>query len=477
MSNAQNKDQASKIEAMQAVLEEQKSAFLAKSYTSLEERIDRLQRLRIIFADGKQEFAEAISKDFTNRSIHETYVGEIQTILDHIDETIKHLPKWIKNEPRVINKLFLPAKGWVQYQPLGVVGIISPWNYPIVLSMGPLISALAAGNHAMLKPSSAVPNFTKLLSQKITEKFEQSLVHVVEGSGALSKAFSKMNFDQMTFTGSSKVGKVIMNDASENLTPVLLELGGKSPALVHESFDIEDFAVRFCIGKIWNAGQTCVAPDYVLLPKGKTQAFVNAVSERIAKCYPTLVNNPDYTSIINQSAKDNLIAMREDAKEKGATIVECNPANENFEGTQKLPPTFVYDTTEDMRICQEEIFGPLILVKEYETMKEAVAYIRSKPHPLALYYFDFDEARAEYIAENTLSGHFGINQVLTHVAQDGLPFGGVGNSGMGKYHGMDGFKAMSNARSVMKHGSFYTAKYLAPPFTKLHDVLLKSIVK
>lgn len=468
---------ADDVANMQTVLAEQKAAFLQNSNPSLEERISRLETLRAIIVGNKDAFAHAISRDFNGRSTHETMFGEILTLADHLDLTIKHLPKWMKKDTRTIGMLLQPAKGWVQYQPLGVVGIISPWNYPMMLGLGPLISALAAGNSAMLKPSSAVPTYTALLAEKIAQAFPATLIHVVQGSGEISKAFSKMNFDQMTFTGSSKVGRIIMADAAPNLTPVLLELGGKSPAIIHESMDLDEVAIRLTFGKFWNAGQTCVAPDYIMVPKGQTQAFIAAMKRRLATCYPTLASNADYTSIISQSAKNDLIAMREDAREKGASVDEFNPADEQFDHTQKLPPTFVYNTTEDMQICQEEIFGPLMLVKEYNSIDDAIAYIKSKPHPLACYYFDFDDARFTYFAERTISGHLGINQVLSHVAQDDLPFGGVGNSGMGKYHGYDGFKTMSNARSVMKHRHVYATKLITPPFTRLHEFLLKRLIR
>lgn len=478
MSNAVKASEfADDITQIQDILEEQKAAFLQNSNPTLDVRVSRLKKLRKVLVDNKDAFAQAISEDFRGRSVHETQLGEIMTLVDHIDQTIKHLPKWMKNESRALSKLFLPGKAWVQYQPLGVVGIISPWNYPMLLGLGPLISALAAGNSAMMKPSSAIPAYTALLAEKLAAEFSRSVIHVVQGSGELSKAFSKLNFDQMTFTGSSRVGRVIMSDAAANLTPVLLELGGKSPAIIHPSYDMAEAVVRICVGKFWNAGQTCVAPDYIMVPKGKTEEFVRLMKERLTTCYPSFVNNPDYTSVINDGAKADLVAMREDARTKGATVVELNPADEKFDDSPKLPPTFIYNTTEDMKICQEEIFGPLVLVKEYTHIDDAIAYINSKPHPLALYYFDEDEARADYLAKRTRSGHFGINQALTHVAQDDIPFGGVGNSGMGKYHGIEGFRSMNNARSVMKHGSIYSMKLSAPPFGKVADMILRMFLR
>lgn len=453
----------------------QKQAFAAHCNVPLAERINRLTRLRQVLITYQDAFCEAINQDFTNRSVHETKIGELMTVVDHINQTIKHLPKWMKNESRTINILQQPGSGWIQYQPLGVVAIISPWNYPLVLSVGPLISALAAGNHAILKPSSKIANFTAVLKKALAEAFDDSLVAVIEGPTALAAHMSKLPFDQITFTGSGNVGKSIMADAAQNLTPVLLELGGKSPAIVHESMDMADVAARLTFGKFWNAGQTCVAPDYVFIPNERVDEFVTAMQQRISKCYPTLKDNPDYTALIDMRSKQRLESWLAEAKEQGATIIEVNPANEDLTGTQKLIPTLVTQTTTDMLLRQQEIFGPILPIVPYNHIDEAIDYINAHPKPLALYYFDFDEKRLDYLAQHTSSGHLGANHTLTHVTQDDLPFGGVGASGMGKYHGIEGFKTMSNARSVMKQGRLYTMKMIAPPF--VNHFIFKTLFK
>lgn len=468
---------ASDVLSMRQTFEAQRKAFAANRNTDAKMRIRRLEKLKAVFVDNKDAFCEAISADFSHRSIHETQFGEILTVISHINETIKHLPKWMKKDSRSISLLQQPAKGWVQYQPLGVVGIISPWNYPIVLSMGPLIAALAAGNHAMIKPSSAVPNFTRVLAEKFSDAFPSTLVHVVQGSGELSKQFSKMDFNQLTFTGSSRVGKLIMTDAADSLTPILLELGGKSPAVVHGSMDFDTVATRLVVGKFWNAGQTCVAPDYVMVPKGRAHDMAEAVKAHIEASYPTLLTNPDYTSMISADAKAEKLEILHDALAKGATAIEVNPAGEDFEGSQKIAPTIVLGATSTMRILQEEIFAPLMPIIEYDSIDDAISYITARPHPLALYYFDYNDSRADYFAQRTTSGHLGINQLLTHVTQDNLPFGGVGNSGMGKYHGFEGFVTMSNARSVMQHGRVYGMKLAAPPFGKTQELMLDTLIR
>ena len=463
--NAKVSDAMDDVARMKAVLAAQKQAFLQNPNADVALRIERLKKLREVFISKKDEFCKAISADFTNRSEHETLFGELLTVTSHMDLTIKHLPQWVKDESRPVTLLHQPASAHVQYQPMGTVGIISPWNYPIVLSIGPLICALAAGNHVMMKPSSSVPRYTALLAEQFERVFAENLVHVVQGSGNLSAEFSKLPFDQLTFT------------AAENLTPVLLELGGKSPAIIHSSYNYDEAAARLVFGKFWNAGQTCVAPDYVMVPKGHSEVFASAVERRLQHCYPSLKDNRDYTSMINERQKQTVLGILEDARAKGATVLEVNPANDRMEDSQKIAPHLVWNASEDMRIAQEEIFGPLMLIREYDTVQDALSYVASKPRPLAMYYFDNDERRAQQVQSVSTSGHLGINQTLTHVTQDALPFGGVGNSGMGKYHGLEGFRTMSHSRSVMRHGLYFPMRPVSPPFNKMHDLLLKGLVR
>lgn len=366
----------------------------------------------------------------------------------------------------------------MQYQPLGVIGIITPWNYPLLLSIGPLICALAAGNHAMIKISSSSGNFGRILEKALSEAFPQELVSVTNGGGAISDAFCRLAFDKLIFTGSTNVGKTVMSAAAENLVPLILELGGKSPVLVHPSIHLRDVAQRIAAGKLWNAGQTCVAPDYMFLPKGKTAEFIEHFRECVEEMYPDILHNPDYTSIINDRQYNRLQGYLENAREHGAQVVEVNPAHETFSDTRKVPPTLLTGITPDMRIMQEEIFGPLLPIMEYDQIDDVIEFINSRPRPLALYYFDFDQARADYVAQRTHSGHFGQNTVLTHVAQDDLPFGGVGASGMGKYHGPEGFFSLSHERSVMSNPKLYSLKFILPPFNKpIHKLISKTLLR
>lgn len=463
---------------MEEILARQKAAYRRMPFPTAEERIDRLNRLRKVLVKYTEEICQAISDDFGNRSVHETKIGEILTCLEHIKYSVKHVNGWMKPSKRHINALHMPAKGWVQYQPLGVVGIMAPWNYPLVLSVGPLICALTAGNHAMLKISSSSPRFGKVLERALAEAFSEDVVAVINGGGVISDAFCRMPFDQITFTGSPSVGKTVMAAAAENLVPVLLELGGKSPAVVHSSMDLKDVSERLTMGKFWNAGQTCVAPDYVFVPRGRTAELIEGMRHHISNFYPTLRDNKDFTSIINDRQYNRLQGWLEDAAAKGATITVINPANENLDGTRKIAPTLISNVTEDMKVAQEEIFGPILVVREYDSMPQVVEHINDRPRPLAMYYFDYDQDRAERLSRQTHSGHFGINAVITHVAQDDLPFGGVGNSGMGKYHGHEGFLTMSHARSVMMKPRFYALRTILPPFGKpVHKIMYKAFIR
>ncbi|MDV2469749.1 coniferyl aldehyde dehydrogenase [Acinetobacter chinensis] len=463
---------------MQGILEQQKFAYQRYPMPTAKERIDRLARLKKILVKYQDQIAEAINQDYGNRSIAETKIGELLTCLEHIKYYSKNLTGWMKPSKRHIGIIHQPAKGWVQYQPLGVVGIITPWNYPLLLSMGPLICALAAGNHAMIKISSASANFGRVIENALSEAFPQELVAVINGGGAVSDAFCHLAFDKMIFTGSTNVGKTVMAAAAENLVPVILELGGKSPVLVHPSIDLHDVAQRLAVGKLWNAGQTCVAPDYMFLPKGKTAEFTEHFRNCVQQMYPSIQNNPDYTSIINDKQYNRLQGYLEDARNQGATLTEINPKHEDLSGVRKVAPTLLSNVTPDMDIMKNEIFGPVLPIMEYDQIDDVIDFINSRPRPLALYYFDFDQARADYVAQRTHSGHFGQNTVLTHVAQDDLPFGGVGASGMGKYHGPEGFFSLSHERSVMSNPKLYSLKFILPPFNKpIHKLISKTLLR
>ena len=466
------------VQRIHDLLAQQKSAYQRYPVPTAKERIERLARLKKVLVKYQDQIADAISQDYGNRSVSETKIGELLTCLEQIKYYSKNLTGWMKPSKRHVSMLHQPAKAWVQYQPLGVIGIITPWNYPLVLSIGPLICALAAGNHAMIKMSSSSPNFGHVLENILSEAFPQELVSVTNGGGAISDAFSHLAFDKIIFTGSTNVGKTVMAAASENLVPVILELGGKSPVIVHPSSDLKLVAERIAFGKLWNAGQTCVAPDYMFLPKGKTAEFVEQFSQVASSMYPTLAENKDFTSIINDKQYNRVQGYLEDARDQGAKIISINPANENLDAVRKIAPTLLTGVTTEMEILKNEIFGPVLPIMEYDQIDDVIDFINSRPRPLALYYFDFDDARANYVSQRTHSGHFGQNALLTHVAQDDLPFGGVGASGMGKYHGPEGFFGLSHERSVMSIPKLFSLKFVLPPFNKpLVKILEKTFLR
>jgi coniferyl-aldehyde dehydrogenase len=437
-----------------------------------------LASLRRVLAKYQDELAQAASDDFGHRSLDETKFAEILTSLEGIKYYQKNLRKWMRPEKRHVSPLQMPASARVVYQPLGVVGVIVPWNYPIFLATGPLMCALAAGNRVMIKMSGFTPRVGETVKKMLAEAYSEDHVAVFTGRGEISEEFSKLPFNQMTFTGSTNVGRTVMEQAAKNLTPVLLELGGKSPVIVHESYALSDAAERIAFGKCWNAGQTCVAPDYLMLPQGKTQGFVDAFTAQVSKMYPSMLNNPDYTSVINEKQYKRLQGYLEDARAQGAKIVEINPANESFAQSRKIPVTLVTGVTPEMQIMQNEIFGPVLAVMEYSTLDDALNYINDRPRPLALYYFDWNSNRANYVASNTHSGGMCINETMSHVGVDDLPFGGVGASGMGKYHGKEGFMAMSNAKAVLEKPKFYALKFFLPPFNKgLHKFAKNYLLK
>lgn len=470
--------EAAEVQNIHDLLALQKSAYRRYPLPTAQERIERLARLKKVLVKYQDQFAEAISKDYGNRSFAETKIGELLTCLEQIKYYSKHLTEWMKPSKRHIGILHQPAKAWVQYQPMGVIGIIAPWNYPLLLALSPLICALAAGNHAMIKVSSSSHHFGFVLQSALSEAFPQELVAVVNGGGVISDTFSHLAFDKLVFTGSTNVGKTVMKAASENLVPVILELGGKSPVVVHPSIDLKDVAERVVFGKLWNAGQTCVAPDYIFLPKGKTAEFIQCFKKVATSMYPSIRDNPDYTSMVNDKQNRRVQGYLEDAATQGAQRIEINPKNEDLTAVRKIAPTLLTNVTADMDIMKNEIFGPVLPILEYEQIDEVIEFINDRPRPLALYYFDFDDSRAEYVAQRTHSGHFGQNAVVTHVAQDDLPFGGVGASGMGRYHGPEGFFNLSNERSVMSLPKLFSLKYILPPFNRsIPSIIQKAFLR
>lgn len=460
------------IERMQRIFAAQKAAYGRQPYPSAEQRIEYIKQLKPLLLDNMDAWTGALSADFGNRAVDETKLAEMLTSVEGIKYHAKHLSKWMKPSRRKVGAAQWPGKVWVEYQPVGVVGVIVPWNYPLYLAIGPLLSALAAGNRVMIKMSESTPRTGELLAELIGKTFAEDQVAVINGEVDVAAAFSSLPFDHLLFTGSTSVGKHIMRAAAENLTPVTLELGGKSPCLIGQDFPMKDAVERIAFGKCLNSGQTCVAPDYILCPEDRVQEFVDAWKAQVAQHYPTMLDNPDYTSIINERQHRRLSGYLQDAREKGAEVIEINPANEDFSNSRKMPHFLVLNASDETKIAQDEIFGPIMLVVPYKTLDAAIDYINQRPRPLALYYFDWNAQNGQYVLHNTHSGGVCLNDTVTQVAVDDVPFGGVGPSGMGHYHGHEGFLTFSKAKGVYKKGKFNATKHILPPYGRTMQKLI-----
>jgi len=443
---------------------------------SYEQRVDGLDKLDAALRARQDDIVEAISRDFGHRSRHETLLAEVFLVRSGIRHARAHLREWMEPGERETGWVFLPARTQVVSQPVGVVGIISPWNYPLQMALLPLVGALAAGNRVMIKPSELVPETASLLRDLIGRAFPEDQVAVLVGGADLGETFSCLPFDHLVFTGSTRVGKLVMRNASENLVPVTLELGGKSPAIVGSAFAPRAAATRIMAGKLFNAGQTCIAPDYALVARSACAAFVEGCTAATATMYPTLEKNPDYTSIINDAHHARLKSYVEDAKARGARVLELNPAGESLDKTRKLAPTLVLDPTEEMLVLREEIFGPILPIVTYETLDRAIAYVNDHPRPLALYCFDHDATVIDRIIAETISGGVTVNDTMLHFAQDDLPFGGVGHSGMGHYHAREGFDAFSKKKAIFRQARLNSTGLMRPPFGKALDTVLKFLI-
>lgn len=449
---------------LEGLLLAQKKAYITDPMPDHATRIRRLDKLHNALIDNRDRIIDAVSRDFSNRAAAETELAELMPLLDGIAFYRKRLRRLMRPQRRHTPLTLMPARVEVQYQPLGVVGIVVPWNFPIFLALSPLVGALAAGNRAMLKASEFAPASGELLKEIIAGIFAEDEVTVVTGGVDVATEFTKLPFDHLVFTGSTQVGKIVMRAAAENLTPVTLELGGKSPAIIHPDFPVDEAASRIAFGKGINAGQVCVSPDYVLCPKDMVHPFSVAFGLAMSKAYPTLRDNPDYTAIITEKQKARLEANLTDAEEKGAELVPINPAGESFEGTRKMPMTMVLNATDDMLVMREEIFGPILPIIGYDSLDQALDFVNGRDRPLALYYFDWNKARARDITARTHSGGVCINDTMSHVMADDIPFGGVGPSGMGHYHGEEGFKNFSKAKGVVRKGRINATAFVAPPW-------------
>ncbi|MBG51878.1 MAG: coniferyl aldehyde dehydrogenase [Alphaproteobacteria bacterium] len=477
-----SEDSASAGAAIREIVERQRAAHIREGAPSAERRIEWIDRAIALLVDNQKEIAEAMASDFGHRSIEQSLLTDIMGSIGPLKHAKKHLRNWMKPEKR---KVMFPlglfgAKARIEYQPKGVVGVISPWNFPINLTFVPLAGIFAAGNRAIIKPSEFTPATSELMARMFREAYDETEVAVVTGGPAVGEAFSRQPFDHLLFTGATSIAYHVMRAAAENLVPLTLELGGKSPVIVSKSAPIEEAAAKIMTGKTMNAGQICLAPDYVFVPESKVDAFVDAAQKSVKKMYPTIKDNPDYTSIVNQRHFDRLNSYVDDARAKGAKIVEINPANEDFsqQPHHKIAPTLVLNPTEDMKIMQDEIFGPLLPVKTYKDADDTIDYINANDRPLGLYYFGEDKAEENKVLTKTTSGGVTVNDVIMHVSMEDLPFGGVGPSGMGAYHGVDGFKEFSHPKAIYTQAKAkMVAEMFRPPYGAATRKRLASQIK
>lgn len=446
------------------VLVKLRSSYMAQPTPAYDARIEHLKSLKAAILVYQEELVQALNRDYGSRSVDDSMISDIMPCINNINYSLKYLKKWMKPSSRHAGLLLAPAKIKVHYQPLGVVGIIVPWNFPIMLSVGPLITALAAGNRAMIKLSEFTPETNQVIKAMLSSTFDDSHVVCIEGEADVAAEFSSLPFDHLLFTGSTTVGRHVMRAAADNLTPVTLELGGKSPVIIANDIDMDIAVERMIYGKCLNAGQICVAPDYVLVPRTKVDSFIQAYKTKFSCMYGKVSDNQDYGSVINQRQFDRIMHVLDDAKAKGATITSANDEAINSD-KRKVPTQLIENSSDDMLLLQEEIFGPLLPVIPYDTLDEAVAYVNQRPRPLALYLMSFDSQVQKHVLAHTHSGGVCINETVFHVAADDAPFGGIGPSGMGHYHGKEGFLTLSHAKTVLSRGKFLnTGKLVHPPY-------------
>ena len=470
--------------AMRALLESQRNDFLAEGPVSAATRLDRLDRgidALVRFAD---KLAEAVNEDFGCRPRELTLLTDVGASITPMKHAKKHLRQWMKGEkrPTVFPLNLLGGRSRIEYQPLGVVGIISPWNFPVSMVFAPMSGALAAGNRVLVKPSEFTPATSEVLATLVKSAYDPKEVAVFTGGPDVGEAFSKLPLDHLLFTGATSVARHIMAAAARNLVPVTLELGGKSPVIISRTADLTKSLERIMLGKTMNAGQICLAPDYLLVPEEKLHDVIATAQQVVAAMYPTLLDNAQYTSVINERHYQRLNGYLAEARERGVKVIEINPAGEDFsgqQGTHKIPPTLIPEPPEDLKLLQEEIFGPLLPIRTYREFSETVDYINSHPRPLAAYYFGDDQDEQNSVETRTTSGGMCINDVIMHISQEDLPFGGVGPSGMGSYHGIEGFRTFSHAKSIYRQTRMNIGKLsgMLPPYGKSTEKSIRMQLK
>ncbi|TGD73519.1 coniferyl aldehyde dehydrogenase [Mangrovimicrobium sediminis] len=458
----------------QRILQLQRKAYLQDPYPGYEQRRENLLKLERLLIDNQDRITAAISEDFGNRAVQESKLLELFTSVDGLRYCRKHLKGWMKPRRRHVSVWFAGASNRVLPQPKGVVGVVAPWNYPLFLVMGPLASAMAAGNRCMVKMAANSANLCQLLHELVAGEFDESTLAILPGVKGAD--FTTLPFDHLIFTGSAQSGRTVMKSAAEHLTPVTLELGGKSPTIIAEDFDLQTAASRILFTKYMNAGQTCVAPDYVCLPEHRLEDFVTAAKKIVAGRYPD-PGNGQFTAIIDDSSYTRLTATLDDAAARGAQVINLTPQYAPDPERRLLPPHLVLGVTDEMKIMEEEIFGPLLPVRTYRDIDEVLAYINGRDRPLGLYLFTSDKALQDHVIKHTLSGGVSINDCSFHVAQHDMPFGGIGASGMGHYHGYEGFAEFSKLRPIFRQARATALPLLYPPYGRTFNWLYRLMLK
>jgi coniferyl-aldehyde dehydrogenase len=461
-------------DGMRRIFSDQKRAFALDPYPSSAERKSRLRRLEDAIVSHQAELAASLDADFGGRSRMEILLSEIFVALNAVRHARRRVARWMAPRPRDIEWQLQPARAYVMPQPLGVVGVIAPWNYPIFVSIAPLAGALAAGNRAMLKLSELTPRTSAMLERILHGAFPRDLVAVVNGDADVGREFASLPFDHLLFTGSTAVGRSVMRAAAGNLTPVTLELGGKCPAIVAADADLRRAAEDIAYGKLLNAGQTCVAPDYALVAAALMPRFVDALRAAILRYFPDGAASPDYTAIINDRSRARLERYLAEARESGASVIEIGPPAPPE--LRKFPPALVIDPPDEIALTREEIFGPILPVRSYATLDDAISYVNARPRPLALYLFARDSKTIDRVLRETVSGGVCVNDTLLHITAEDLPFGGVGPSGIGQYHGQDGFDALSKLKPVLRRRWPALARSTRPPYGRMHDWVCRILI-
>jgi coniferyl-aldehyde dehydrogenase len=453
--------------------ERQRAAWSAAPYPDWPERAHRLERLRRMLVEHEAAICEAIDQDFDGRPPIETEMAECWPSLEEIKGALRHGRRWMRPRRAGVSRWFLPARAQLLPQPLGVVGIVVPWNYPLYLAVGPLAAALAAGNRAMVKLSEFTPRFAALMQRLCDAAYTREEVVIVTGGADVAAQFCALPFDHLLFTGSTAIGRKVMAAAAQNLTPVTLELGGKSPAVVTPGYPLEHAVQRIVAGKLLNAGQTCIAPDYVLLPQDCVEGFIEAARRQVQAGYPGGLGDAQYCSIVNDAQYRRLTDVVDEAARRGARVETLFAGPARDDARHRLAPTLLVDPPRDGRAMREEIFGPVLPLVPYERVEEAIAFIHERPRPLALYWFDRDRERTDHALRVTPAGGVTVNDTLLHIAQDTLPFGGVGASGMGHYHGQWGFDTFSKLKPVFRQSRVNAMALFLPPYRPLMRTLLR----